>query len=82
MSPGRRRRRRRFPALSDLAPLPGGDLQLNSAQKVAPSLFSFLSGFKAASKFLCSQILPGTARKAGQQQGRAVGVPRAQPGSL
>lgn len=55
---------------------------LRSAQKVAPSLFSFLSGFKAASKFLRSQILPGTARKPGQQQVRAVSVPTTQPGLL
>jgi len=40
-------------------PSPSRDLQLNSAQKVARSLFSFLSRFKAASKFLRSQILAG-----------------------
>ena len=60
-------------------PPPSRDLQLNSAQKVALSLFSFLSGFQAASKFLRSQILPGAARKPGQQQVRAVSVPTTQP---
>lgn len=58
---------------------PSRDLQLNSAQKVALSLFSFLSGFKEASKFLHSQILAGAARKPGQQQVRAVSVPTTQP---
>lgn len=58
---------------------PSRDLQLNSAQKVTLSLFSFLSGFKAASKFLRSQILAGAARKPGQKQVRAVSVPTTQP---
>lgn len=80
-----------IPGSSDLAPGAAsgeggqgraGDLRLNSALKVAPSLFSFLSGFKAASKFLRSQILPGTARKRGQQRVRAVCVPAAHPGPL
>lgn len=82
LTPGAARRERAAAPGPLAEPLPGGDLRLNSAQKVAPSLFSFLSGFKAASKFLRSQILPGTARKPGQQQVRAVSVPTTQPGLL
>lgn len=79
-NPTRREEGERAAAASALPELPlSRDLQLNSAQKVALSLFSFLSGFKAASKFLRSQILPGASRNASQQQVRAVSVPTTQP---
>lgn len=55
-------------------------LGLHHSDTPQPSLIS--SGFQAASKFLRSQILPGAARSPGQQWGRAVSVPTAQPGLL
>lgn len=55
-------------------------LELRSESHFQPFLIS--PGFKAASKFLRSQILAGAARKPSQKRVRAVSVPAAHPGFL